>query len=167
MKNKYSWCIFLMLTVSWLILTPIINAQSVLIGVSVSLLIVIYSRDLAFSEKEIPQLSLKNLMTVIRFFLRLLVEIVKSNINVALIVLNPSLPLSPRFIKVPVKFNKDLVKVIYGNAVTMTPGTLTVDVSEDGFLIHALTKEAAESMTDSIIEYYCRKLDDNLNKEDI
>lgn len=167
MKNKYSWCIFLMLTVFWLILTPIINAQSVLIGVSVSLLIVIYSRDLAFSEKEIPQLSLKNLMTVIRFFLRLLVEIVKSNINVALIVLNPSLPLSPRFIKVPVKFNKDLVKVIYGNAVTMTPGTLTVDVSEDGFLIHALTKEAAESMTDSIIEYYCRKLDDNLNKEDI
>lgn len=160
MKNIYNVCVFLMLTTFWLILTPIRNLQSIIIGTSASLLVVLYSRDIAFTDNEMPKYSLRNLFIYIKFILMLLVEIVKSNINVALIVLNPSLPLSPCLIKVPVKFKKDVVKVIYANAVSLTPGTITIEIQEDGFIIHALTKEAADGMRDSIIEYYCRKLDD-------
>lgn len=160
MKNIYNVCVFLMLTTFWLILTPIRNLQSIIIGISVSLLVVMYSRDIAFTNDEMPKYNIKNLLVFFKFILMLLVEIVKSNINVALIVLNPSLPLSPCFIKVPVKFKKDVVKVIYANAVSLTPGTLTIEIQEDGYIIHALTKEAADGMSDSILEYYCRKLDD-------
>ncbi|MDR5659336.1 Na+/H+ antiporter subunit E [Serpentinicella sp. ANB-PHB4] len=160
MKSKYNVTVFLFLIIFWLILSPLLNIQSILIGSIASILIVFYARDIAFTNKEIPKYSLKNLVIYVKFVLRLLVEIVKANIEVALIVLNPKLPLSQCFIKVPLKINNDIVKVIYGNAVTLTPGTLTVDVEEDGFLIHALTKDAADGMTDSIIEHYCTKMDD-------
>lgn len=160
MKTKYNVSIFLMLITFWLILTPKISIRTVFIGVAVSLLIIVFSKDIAFTNKEMPAYSLKNLIVYGKFVLILLVEIVKANIDVALIVLNPTMPISPCFVKVPLKINNNIVKVIYGNAVTLTPGTLTIDIEEDGFIIHALTEEAAEGMKDSIMEYYCLKLDE-------
>ncbi|AKL96778.1 multisubunit sodium/proton antiporter, MrpE subunit [Clostridium aceticum] len=166
MKEKDSWLakknvyLFLPLFFFWLILSPKITVESIAVGAVVCLMVVMYSKEIAFSEKEMPLYYLKKLMTFLRFILTLIVEIVKANIDVALIVLNPSLPISPCFVKVPMMLKNDVAKVIYGNAVTLTPGTLTVDVEEDGFVIHALTKEAAEGMTDSILEHYCCLLDD-------
>ncbi|QUH25648.1 Na+/H+ antiporter subunit E [Serpentinicella alkaliphila] len=160
MKSKYNVILFILLITFWIILTPIINFLSVLIGAVISLLIVLYSRDIAFKDEEMPDYTLINLITYLKFILILIVEIIKSNISVAKIVLNPSLPLSPCFVKVPVKFKNDVLNVIFANAVTLTPGTITVDMQEDGFIIHALTKEAAEGMTNSVIEQYCRRLED-------
>ncbi|AOY74852.1 Na+/H+ antiporter subunit E [Clostridium formicaceticum] len=162
-KNMY---LFLPLFFFWLILSPRIAAESIIIGVVVCFIVVIYSSDVSFTAKEMPLYYFNKLMIFLRFILTLLKEIVKANIDVALIVLNPSLPITPCFIKVPMMLKNDVVKVIYGNAVTLTPGTLTVDVEEDAFVIHAITKEAAEGMTDSIIEHYCCLIDDDRMKRE-
>jgi multicomponent Na+:H+ antiporter subunit E len=71
-------------------------------------------------------------------------EIGKANIAVAAEVLRPKMRLSPRLIRVPARQASDLGKTIFGNSVTLTPGTVTVDVDRDSLLIHALTEDLAD-----------------------
>ncbi|SDY47456.1 Na+/H+ antiporter subunit E [Tindallia californiensis] len=144
----------------WMILSPGFGAQTIFMGILLSILVVVYSKDILFSAKEMPLYQGKHFVNMLRFIGVLIIEIFKANIEVAKIVLDPKLPIEPHFIKVPMMLENDMNKVIYGNSVTLTPGTLTVDIVEDGFIIHALTKEAAEAMEGSFIETWMAKQED-------
>jgi len=72
-------------------------------------------------------------------FLYLLVfswELIKSNVRVAMLVLNPKLPINPGIIKVKTKLKSPMGKMILANSITLTPGTLTIDIIDDTFYIH-------------------------------
>ena len=69
----------------------------------------------------------------------LLKEIWVANLNVARIILTPSLPISPTTVVFKGSQKTDLGRFIYGNSITLTPGTITTDVNGDEFEIHALT----------------------------
>lgn len=81
---------------------------------------------------------------IIGYMVWLTVEIGKANALVAREVLRPSLKLSPKMIRVPAYQTTDLGKTIFGNSVTLTPGTVTVDVDRDTLVIHALTEDLAD-----------------------
>lgn len=151
---------FALLLFFWIILTPSITMESIIIGALVSILVVTYSRDVLFDVGEIPVYRMSNFINMAKFIGVLVIEIFKANIDVAKIVLNPALPIQPHFIKVPMMLKNDFNKVIYGNAVTLTPGTLTVDITDQEFIIHALTNEAADAMENSFIEQWVSKQED-------
>ena len=73
-------------------------------------------------------------------------EITKANIDVARIILNPALPISPVMLRVPASQRSDVGKVIFANSITLTPGTVSVEVMDDEILVHAVTKDAAEGL---------------------
>lgn len=75
-------------------------------------------------------------------------QIVLANIDVARRVLSPSLPVSPTMIRVKASQKSDLGQVIYANSITLTPGTISMDVEGGEILVHALTREAAQSLLD-------------------
>lgn len=157
-SKKNIW-LFGLLLLFWILMSPEFSAEVIIVGSIVSILIVMYSQNIVFDEEEMPLYKPKNIAIFIKYVWILLIEIVKANIDVALIVLNPSLPIQPQFVSVPMMLDNDVVKVIYGNFVTLTPGTLTIDIKEDEFIIHALTDGAAEGMYDSILEEYACKLE--------
>ena len=70
-------------------------------------------------------------------------EIVKSNIQVARIVIDPRLPIDPRVIKVKAGQGDDVGLVTYANSITLTPGTVSIDVRGGTIEVHALTAEFA------------------------
>jgi multicomponent Na+:H+ antiporter subunit E len=150
----------IMLFLFWLILSPNISEQSIFLGLVMSSVVVVYSRDILFTTAEMPLYRIKHIANMIQFIGILLIEIVKANIDVAKIVLNPSLPIQPQFIKVPMMLKNDMNKVIFGNSVTLTPGTLTVDITHDYFVIHALTDDAAKAMDNSFIETWVLRQED-------
>jgi multicomponent Na+:H+ antiporter subunit E len=76
----------------------------------------------------------------------LLWEIVKANIDVAKIVLDPELPISPQVFTVEASQVDDLGRVIYANSITLTPGTVSIDVKHATIQVHALTQELADSL---------------------
>jgi multicomponent Na+:H+ antiporter subunit E len=76
----------------------------------------------------------------------LLVEIAKSNIDVAKIVLAPKIDVDPVMIRVKATQVSGLGKVIYGNSITLTPGTITVDMEGDQVIVHALTQATADGV---------------------
>ncbi len=61
-------------------------------------------------------------------------ECVKANIHVAYLVLHPALPIHPGIVKVKTRLTSDIGRTFLANCITLTPGTLTIDVSDDGYL---------------------------------
>lgn len=76
----------------------------------------------------------------------LLKEIVKSALEVSKIILTPRLPISPTFVRVKATQRTPVGLAIYANSITLTPGTVSVEVAEGEFLVHALTSEGAASL---------------------
>jgi multicomponent Na+:H+ antiporter subunit E len=72
--------------------------------------------------------------------------LVRANIDIARRILTPSLPISPRLIRVKASQKTHLGQVIYANSITLTPGTVSVDVEEGCIEVHALTQAAAEDL---------------------
>jgi multicomponent Na+:H+ antiporter subunit E len=81
----------------------------------------------------------------------LLVEIVRSNIQVARLVLDPRLPVAPVVVRVPAPAADDLVVTTYANSITLTPGTVTLDVEDGTVLVHALTPASAAAVASGVM----------------
>jgi len=82
------------------------------------------------------------------FFVYIFKEIVKANIDVVRRILSlGKTPISPQMIEIPQSQSTDLGAVIYANSITLTPGTVTIKLSEDNLTVHALSKEAASELT--------------------
>ena len=76
----------------------------------------------------------------------LLLEIAKSNVEVARLILHPRMPISPVLVQVPAGQKTDLGQVIYANSITLTPGTVSVELEEGKILVHALTAAGATAL---------------------
>lgn len=73
-------------------------------------------------------------------------EICKANLDVARRILSPSMPISPTWFQVRASQKTVLGRVVYANGITLTPGTVTIDVRGDRFEVHALSAETAEDL---------------------
>lgn len=91
-----------------------------------------------------------NIAFLVLYFIK---ELFESAIRVFVEVVTPGLSATPRFIAMPLDADTDLSITLTGNLITLTPGTLTVDVSDDRkyLLIHAMyAEEGADAVNASI-----------------
>lgn len=73
-------------------------------------------------------------------------QIARANVDVARRILTPRLPISPRLVRVRAGQRTDLGRSIYANSITLTPGTVSVELDGDVITVHALTREAADDL---------------------
>lgn len=89
-------------------------------------------------------------------------QVIITNIDVARRILDPSLPIKPACRKIKVSINDPLIKTIYANSITLTPGTVTTEVGEDYFIVHALNAESLDELEEGEMERRLGRLDKNL-----
>lgn len=73
-------------------------------------------------------------------------QIVVASVQVARIVLSPKLDIEPRMFRFEHELPHNLARAVLANSVTLTPGTVTIDVLGNEFFVHALTPDAAEAL---------------------
>lgn len=144
--------LFILLFLFWMILASSMNAADLIIGAIASLLIVFYSIDIVFLESESMGLYPKVVWRLVMLFIVLMIEVVKANFAVVKIVLSPKININPGFKRIKQPLKKTLLQALFGNAITLTPGTLTVDMDEDSILVHGLNIENVDHIKDSPIE---------------
>lgn len=86
-------------------------------------------------------------------------EIVKSAWDVTRRILSPSLPISPTLVEFVPAQKSDIGLVIHANSITLTPGTIAVEVEPGRFLVHALTREGAAGLAGSEMDRRCAALE--------
>lgn len=89
---------------------------------------------------------------LLRYWVLLVREIVVSNLDVTRAILAPRLGIAPHFLRVRTRQPSDLGKVILANSITLTPGTVTVDVAGDELLVHALTRASGQAVVDGQLD---------------
>jgi multicomponent Na+:H+ antiporter subunit E len=82
----------------------------------------------------------------------LLWEIAKANLQIAYVVLHPRLPIDPEVVEFDAAVWSVLPATTLANSITLTPGTLTVDVSRDHFTVHTLTRSTREDLFTGALE---------------
>ena len=82
---------------------------------------------------------------LLKFWILLYWEIIKANVDVVFRVLGFR-PISPTLINLPVPHKTDLGRVIYANSITLTPGTVSIEVRQDCIIVHALSEEGAREL---------------------
>lgn len=127
--------------VIWLLWSGHFTPLLLAFGVASSLFVLFLTRRMNIADEECaPLLGLRPLI----YLPWLIKEVTLANIDVAKRVLDPSLPINPQMIRVKASQKGDLGRVIYANSITLTPGTVSVDMQGDEIVVHALTSEAAD-----------------------
>ncbi|MBN2789286.1 MAG: Na+/H+ antiporter subunit E [Candidatus Delongbacteria bacterium] len=120
------------LTLFYFIWTGTTDLYNILIIAFIALVIsIIYNRSL-FK----PMLSPKKWIYSIWYVIFLFIEIIKANFDVARRVVSPKIPINPGIVTVKTKLKSAMGRMILANSITLTPGTLTVDIDEDILYIH-------------------------------
>ena len=79
-------------------------------------------------------------------------EIIKSNIDVARRIVDRDLPIDPVLVRVKASQRSELGQVIYANSITLTPGTVSVEVADGAILVHSIASEMAEDLEDGAMD---------------
>lgn len=135
---------FIVFYALWLLLAGI-TTEELILGAVVSLLLAALVARLVSYEFGFS-VVLQLVKYVVLFVPLFIWKLILANLHIAKIVLTPKLPINPGFVVVKTGLKKDISKLSLANAITMTPGTLSVDVAEDEVLIHWVTvKEGTAS----------------------
>ena len=128
----------------WLLLSGFFMPFLLVMGVLSAIGVAMLGRrmDLVDHEGHPIQLSWR----LISYWPWLFREIAMSAWSVARIILDPRLPISPTLVRAKTSQKTTVGLVTYANSITLTPGTISVEVTQGEILVHALTREAADGL---------------------
>ncbi len=139
---------FVVLFGFWLLLSGYFTVFLVSAGAATAVAAVWFSHRMGVIDKEGHPHHL-GWRALSSYWPWLVKEIIKSAWDVTWRILHPRLPISPTLVRFKPTQKTDLGLVIHANSITLTPGTISVQVGRDEFLVHALTAEGAASMAGS------------------
>jgi len=144
-KNRHAISLGFLLTILWLLLSGHYALLLISFGLLSVILVVLLALRMDVVDHEGHPLHL-NPKALVIYWCWLLKEIFVSNIYVCRLILNPAMPISPTVIALRSSQSSDLARVIFANSITLTPGTVTIDIDGDITEVHAITEETATSL---------------------
>ena len=157
-SNRRRFEAFVILFVAWVVLSGHFDALHLGFGIVCAALVAACSYDLLLSANNVPT----TLMTVGRFagyVPWILWEVFLANLHVAYLILRPS-AMRPQIVRFRTSLTSDLARVTLGNSITLTPGTVTVDIVGDEFCVHALSDKSAHDLRSGDMERRVARLFD-------
>ncbi|PPR79577.1 MAG: hypothetical protein CFH01_00323 [Alphaproteobacteria bacterium MarineAlpha2_Bin1] len=143
--------LFIFLSIIWLLLSGHYNPLMLFFGfISVLMTTFIAVRmDLVDKEGHPVHLTWK----IPIYWVWLLFQIIKSNFQVSIRIIVPKINIDPEMILIPMNQKSDLNKTNYANSITLTPGTVSVRLDDNGeILVHSLDKNFADELRSGSME---------------
>ncbi len=134
----------LVLAVFWLLLSGFFKTLLLSFGLISVVLVVFLIRRMDTTDNQPQKLPLS--FSFFRYVIWLLGQIALSSLEVTKLVWGSSKKLSPAIAKLPVANTPEKTRVLYANSITLTPGTLSVDIDEEHVTVHALDAQSIKSL---------------------
>lgn len=116
----------------WILLSWSFSTQELAVGAVVSLAVALFSARFFIHEKAFWLFNPLRFFTAIFYWLGVfMVELVKANVDVAKRCFGGCKNVNPGIVKVPVNLRSDYTQAALANSITLTPGTITLDISEE------------------------------------
>ncbi|MBG91031.1 MAG: cation transporter [Actinobacteria bacterium] len=140
---------FLMLMIPWIVLSGFFDSFHLTLGIISSAMIAAWSGDILF--KDLSKSAIQRLIQAGQFFqyvIWLLYEVVMANLHVTYLAFHPNVTqeIDPVMIRFKSNLKSEVAQFILANSITLTPGTVTVRITDSEFLVHSISRQAAEGM---------------------
>ena len=132
--GKFVYTFFIVLVI-WYAFTTSLQPAEIATGVLVSLFIS-YITVVNFNCCDPILFAPSHILYFIKYFFVFLGALFKANFDVAKRVINPNLPINPGIVSFETQLQNDFAKMVLANSITLTPGTLTIDVVDNMFYVH-------------------------------
>ena len=125
----------------WLLLSASFNLFHVGLGLVAAFGVAWFNTDRSASRFTILRLR------IVWYFLWLVGRILQSGFHLSVLILHPALPIDPKLIRYRTKLREEAGIVLLGNSITLTPGTITVEVNSQDLVVHAMDDKSAHDVT--------------------
>lgn len=142
---------FILLLLLWILFNEKITLEVVLLGMVMSGLVYWFCCKFAGLSFKKELLAFKRSKYLLLYVAVLCVEIVKANIITMKMILSHRYEVEPVLVSFDVHFDSKSAKVLFANSITLTPGTITVDVIGDKYTVHALDVSYADGINNGKI----------------
>jgi len=131
-KFLFNW---LLMFVVWLGFTTSLAIPEVLTGVLVSFIVSLMTAGI-FKCCSLDIFLPQKLFYIFKYVFVFIIALLKANFDVARRVVSPSLPINPGIVEFDTKLTNEFAKMVLANSITLTPGTLSIDMVGNRFYIH-------------------------------
>jgi multicomponent Na+:H+ antiporter subunit E len=148
------------LTIIFLLFTEQLTIINVVAGIAIAVLIYWMNRE---EIQTIRFFKFKTIGLWLMYITVLLKEVLVANVQVARIVLTPKMPIAPRIVTYKTSLNGSMMRTILANSITLTPGTMSVDLEDRTFRIHCLSDTYAASLEGNVFEKMLMRIEEANN----
>lgn len=143
----------------WLIFNGAITTEIIIFGVVIAFLMFLFvCRFMDFSLRKEMLLYLRSIY-FLWYLVVLVIEIIKANLAVCLLVLSGKDAVEPAIVTFDTTLESTFTRVILANSITLTPGTITVSLEGNQLIVHCLDKSLAEGMDSSVFVKMLEKME--------
>ena len=143
----------------WLLLNGKFTWETVLLGLGIVLLEALLLRLLFSYTPKTEWRFLRRFPLFLVYLLVLLFEILKANLKVLRIILFKTIKTNPALRVITVDLHTDFARFMLANSITLTPGTITVSVDGNRFIVHCLSSEMLDGIEESVFVRLLRRME--------
>jgi len=143
--------LFLLTFVFWLLLTFDLSVPNLIAGGAAALVTSLLFTKYFF-HKVVKFIQPVRYFWLLVYLVIFTWECIKANFDVAYRVLHPAMPIKPGIVKVHLELKSDFARTMLANSITMTPGTISVDIIDDVLFVHWIYVRSEDP------EVYSRKI---------
>ena len=139
---------FCVCMLTWVVFSGLFDPFHLSLGVISSLIVTWAGTDILFPDDQSKPQSVAFSLGFVPYLAWLLYKIILANLHVFRLALAPDVKhrIEPSIIKFKTNLKSDFAKFILANSITLTPGTVTIRIEDNEFVVHAIDSVAAEGL---------------------
>ncbi|MDY5869867.1 MAG: Na+/H+ antiporter subunit E [Suilimivivens sp.] len=143
----------------WIIFNGQFTFEIAAFGVVIAGLMYLFICKFLNYHPKTDLLLCKKFFLVLQYVFVLITEIIKANFAVIRMIMSSRYEIEPAIVRFKTDLKTTPARVLLANSITLTPGTITVSLEEDEYVVHCLDKELAEGINSSVFVTLLRKLE--------
>ena len=152
---------FILFFLFWIILNGRITLEITIFGIVISAALYLFICFFMDYSPKKDLFLLKKIPLIIAYIAVLIIEIIKANITMARFIFNREIIAEPVLVRFDADLRTRLARTVLADSITITPGTITVEMDDASFCVHCYDKSMAEGINESIFVRLLRRMEKN------
>jgi len=153
---------FFLCLITWILFSGKFDPFHFSLGIISCLIVTFASTNLVFPGKgKFDWGHITRIPSILGYLMWLNLQVILANIHVFALAMKPNVRagIGPRIIRFKTCLKSDFAKVVFANSITLTPGTVTVRIDDDEFVVHAIDEAVAKSLPGEMEERISKVFD--------
>lgn len=152
---------FVLFFLVWVIFNGQLTAEIAAFGVVIAGVMYLFLCKFLNYSPRCDLFLLRKSPILIRYIFTLIIEIIKANLSVFRLIYTAEYELEPAIVHFQTDLRSTFARVLLANSITLTPGTITVSLQDNEYMVHCLDKELAEGIASSVFVELLRKIEED------